>query len=87
MSDVFVVLKTGVYIKGVIGVFTDLGLAKACADQAAAVDIDSYHGYVVEQHPLNEMQKLVVSKATGTDTANIHEEIYIARQSLPRRKS
>lgn len=54
MSEVYVVTKQGVYLQGIVGIYTDEELAKEAALSAAADDCDSYHTYYVYSYNTNQ---------------------------------
>ncbi len=68
MNIVYLVIKTSVYRHDVFGAFDDLEDAKALADELAATDIDSHHGYDVIPVPHNDRYKVKLNSTSGNET-------------------
>lgn len=49
MKDLFVIVRTGVYDQGVVGVSTDLQEAKRIAEKYAAEERDTYHDFEIRR--------------------------------------
>lgn len=58
MQKVHVVIREGVYMQGIGGVFTTKDLAKEAAKELKKLEPDDWHDFFIKSFKLNEIQDL-----------------------------
>lgn len=69
MKLIYLVIKTSVYRHDVFGAFDEIEDAKSLADELAATDIDSHHGYDVIPVPYNSHYAVTLNSEHGNEAA------------------
>ena len=62
MSKLFVVVRYGVYMQGIGGVFISKAKAEAAVERLKAKEPDGYHTFKVEPFVLDVVMPLVLSR-------------------------
>jgi hypothetical protein len=58
MKNVYVVVRTGVYDRGIIGGFSSSKLAKDAITEAKKQEDDDYHKFEIRTYKLNEIHNV-----------------------------
>lgn len=59
----YLVYRQGVYMQGIVGVFSSMDLAEDARHAAKKRERDDYHSFEIEEFTLDEVEKLDVSGA------------------------